>query len=147
MITERLIKYKEMILYIITGGLTTLVNWVVYALCTFVLPIQSEEQLVFASNVIAWVTAVLFAYVTNRKWVFESHTTGAKNLLKEFTSFVGARLLTGILEIVGVPALVMIGLNQTLFGIEGFIAKILISAIVMVLNYVFSKVFIFKKKS
>lgn len=144
---ELFIKYKEIILYIIVGVLTTLVNAIVYAIFTHILPIKTVGQLVLVSNIIAWATSMLFAYFANKMWVFESKTKGIKELTKEFTAFVGARLLTGIIEIIGVPFLVTIGLNQTLFGIEGAISKLVVGVAIIVLNYVFSKVLIFKKKS
>ena len=90
--------------------------------------------------------AVIFAFVTNKIWVFESKSWKPSVALKEFWLFVAARLITGVLEWFGVPLLVAIGLNQPLFGIDGFVAKILVSVIVIILNYVFSKLIIFKNK-
>lgn len=145
MIKKLFYKYKEIILYIIAGGLTTLVNWIVYAACTNILPVRNTEKLILVSNTIAWIAAVLFAYIANKCWVFESKTSSMSELIKEFISFIGTRLLTGLMEIFGVPLLVILGLNQTIFDIEGFLAKILVSVIVTVLNYVFGKLFIFKK--
>lgn len=147
MIKKLYMKYREPILYIIIGGLTTLVNWIVYGVCVHILPIRETEQLVFIGNIIAWIVAVLFAYITNKKWVFRSKTDTQKELLREFIAFVGARLFTGAIEIISVPLLVMAGLNQTLFDTEGFIAKIIVSVVVVILNYVFSKLFIFRKKA
>ncbi len=146
MLKKLFYKYKEIITYIIAGGLTTIVNWVVYAACTNFLPIESTEQLILFSNIAAWILAVLFAYIINKQWVFESKTHSFIELLREFTGFIGSRLFTGLLEILGVPLLVILGMNQTFFGIEGFLSKVLVSILVTILNYVFSKLFIFKKK-
>lgn len=146
MLKKLFCRYRQIILYVIAGGLTTLVNWVAYAACTGVLPIKNTEQLILTSNTIAWIIAVLFAYVTNKRWVFETKTDSFSSLLKEMISFIGARLLTGLLEILGVPLLVKLGMSQTLFGIEGFLAKIIVSIVVTVLNYILSKLIVFKKK-
>ena len=95
---------------------------------------------------ISWVCAVLFAFVTNKIWVFESRTGELKAVLSELWKFVAARLLTGALEWFGVPFLVYIGLNQTVFGIKGMLSKLTVSVAVVILNYVFSKIFVFGKK-
>lgn len=134
-------KYRELIVYFITGVLTTLVNWASYALC-----VEGFGWSVALSNAAAWVLAVLFAYVTNKLWVFRSFCWKIAFVLKEAALFVGARILTGIFEIVMVPLLVSLGLDQTLFGVKGMWAKVLVSAVVMVLNYVFSKLIVFRKK-
>ncbi len=127
-----MIKYKEVLLYLVFGALTTLVNIVVYALCTKLFHINWE-----ISNIIAWVLSVLFAYVTNRKYVFESKSS---NIVKEMSSFFGFRLLSFVLDMGFMYLFVdMIRMND-------MIAKIIVQVIVIVLNYVFSKLFIFKKK-
>lgn len=146
MIKNLFYKYKEIIMYIFTGGLTTLVNWISYAVCTHLIPIKNTEQLILISNIIAWILAVLFAYVANKHLVFASKTNSFSGLLKELTGFIGSRLFTGLIEILGPSLLVRLGLNQTLFGTEGFLAKILVSVIVVILNYVLSKLFVFKKQ-
>lgn len=144
-------KYKEIIMYLIMGGATTGVNWVVYAI--FVSLINSNMTAfgfkvnVLISNIIAWILSVIFAYVTNKIFVFESYSWKVSFVLKELILFVSARLVTGIIEILGVPFLVGLGLNQTVFGLEGMVSKVLVSVIVVILNYVFSKLFIFKKSN
>ena len=65
---------------------------------------------------------------------------------QELIKFVGARLATGAIEILGLPLLYYIGMKQSLFGVEGFVAKIVVSVVVVLLNYVFSKLFIFRIK-
>ena len=134
-----LYKYKKLILYILFGGMTTILNWIVYA-------IGVKLQLgITISNILAWSIAVFFAFITNKLFVFESKILKLKVIFNEFIKFVGARILTGVIEIGGLPLLYYLGMNQQLFGIDGFIAKIMISIIVMVLNYVFSQVLVFKK--
>lgn len=144
-------KYKEIIMYLIMGGATTVVNWVVYAIATFLIhtgkQVHGFDMDLLISNIIAWILAVLFAYITNKLFVFESYSWTPSFVIKEFALFVSARLLTGIIEILGVPLLVGLGLNQTILGIEGMLSKIVVSVVVIILNYVFSKLFIFKKDS
>ncbi|MBQ7635903.1 MAG: GtrA family protein, partial [Lachnospiraceae bacterium] len=95
------------------------------------------------AGIIAWVAAVAFAYVTNRLWVFEDRAHGAKNIALECGRFVGARVATGVIEILGTPALVVLGLEAQVFGLD--VAKLIVSVIIVILNYVFSKLFVFKK--
>ncbi len=132
-------KYREQIMYLIFGGLTTIINWLVYVLLVAV------GQDIEVTNVIAWLVAVLFAYVTNRAFVFQCKATNKKEVFKEFVRFFGSRVATGIVEIVGFPVLYRIGLNQELLGIDGFLAKITVSVAVIILNYVCSKVIVFRK--
>lgn len=134
-------KYRELIVYFITGVLTTLVNWGCYAVC-----VRMFGWSVAVSNAVAWVVAVLFAYVTNKLWVFRSFSWEIRFVLREAFLFVSARILTGIFEIVSVPLLVNLGLSQPLFGVKGMWAKVLVSVVVMILNYVFSKLIVFRKK-
>ncbi len=138
---ELLIKYKEVIMYLIFGVATTLVNWLVYA------ALMKMECVMTTANIAAWVAAVLFAFITNKWYVFESKSLEIGKLLKEFGMFVGSRLVTGLVEIIGLPALVFLGMNQSLFGIEGFVAKMIISVVVIILNYVFSKLLVFKREN
>ena len=156
------VKYKEIIMYIIFGVLTTLVNWVVYTVLIKIFGGAAESETVmfalfgkditmkifyiFIANFVAWVAGVVFAFVTNKIWVFESKSWKFGLVMKELWLFVAARLLTGVLEWFGVPALVAAGLDQPLFGIDGFLAKVIVSVIVVILNYVFSKLIIFRKK-
>ena len=133
-------RYRELIIYFIVGVMTTLVNWVCYAA-----GVELAGWSVGFSNVIAWICAVAFAFVTNKVWVFRSYSWKPGFVLREAALFVSARLLTGVLEMAGVPLLVRLGMDQTLFGVRGMVAKVAVSVIVLVLNYVFSKLIIFKK--
>ena len=140
MIGKLIKKYKEIIMYLIFGVLTTLVNWFCYAFLT-----KSGMEMNI-SNCIAWLVAVLFAFITNKVFVFESKILKLRVIFNEFIKFVGARILTGAIEIGGLPLLYYLGMNQQLFGIDGFMAKIVVSVVVVLLNYVFSKLFIFRIK-
>jgi len=146
-------KYREIIAYLFWGVMTTIVSWGSYSI--FALLFQKYDKMiclltlnismvVLLSNVLSWICAFLFAFVTNKLWVFESKSWKAEVCLPEFGKFFSARAFTGILEIFAVPLLVSLGLSQTIFGIEGMAAKVLVSILVVLLNYVFSKLFIFK---
>jgi len=95
-------------------------------------------------NTVAWVAAVLFAFVTNKIWVFNSRSWENPVVLREAGSFFAARIASAIMEIGGVPLLFSLGLNYPLFGIKGFAAKLVVSIIVVVSNYFFSKFFVFR---
>ncbi len=147
---------RETIMYIIFGVLTTLVNWVVYTAFDKLLTGGSSAEVTTegfrgaidtflskgTAGIIAWVAAVAFAYVTNRLWVFTERAHGAKDIALECGRFVGARVATGVIEILGTPALVVIGLKAQVFGLD--VAKLIVSVIIVVLNYIFSKIFVFK---
>lgn len=141
-------KYKEIIMYLIFGVLTTVVSWGSYAVFTkvFESAIVDENVLVAVANVLSWVVAVLFAFITNKLFVFESKSLKPTIVFKELGLFVGSRLLSGAVEWVGVPLLVWLGLNQTIFGVEGMVSKVLVSIIVIILNYILSKLIVFKKE-
>ena len=134
-------KHKEIILYIIFGVGTTLVNWVVYTLLVSVLNAD-----ITLSNLIAWVLAIIFAFVTNKIYVFESKSWQLKTAVKEGASFLASRLFSGLIEVVGPTLLITLGIKGDLFGIKGGVSKIIINVIVIVLNYAFSKLFVFKTK-
>jgi putative flippase GtrA len=127
-------KYKEIILYLIFGVLTTLVNIVVYALCTRVLLLD-----VYLSNVLAWLLSVLFAYFTNRRYVFSSKATTINDKVKELMSFYGCRLFTFAVD------MVLMFLMIDMLYINDMVSKIAVNVIVIILNYILSKFLIFKK--
>jgi putative flippase GtrA len=142
-IKELIIKYKEILLYLIFGVLTTAVSIFSFWLFSLFIP----ERLYLITNVISWVIAVIFAFVTNKLFVFKSKSFAFSVAFPELTKFLSARILTGVLEMAGVPLLVSLGLGMTIFGIEGAVAKIIVTIAVIILNYVFSKLFIFKKQA
>ena len=127
-------KYREMILYLIFGGLTTLVNIFSYFVLTDVGKIQY-----LVSTAIAWVLSVLFAYFTNRVWVFRSTASGAKAIAREMGSFFGCRLLSGVIDM-GIMFVCV-----SVLGLPDKVIKILANVVVIILNYLFSKLFIFKE--
>lgn len=129
-----LAKNRDVILYLVFGVLTTAVNYVVYLPCYNVLGLSGS-----ASNAIAWAGAVAFAYVTNKPFVFQSHDWSAKTVLPELTKFVGCRLSSGALETA------VIFLTVDWLGWNGNVMKLLTSVLVVVLNYIGSKLLVFKK--
>ncbi|QQK09053.1 GtrA family protein [Miniphocaeibacter halophilus] len=141
MIIKNIKKYKSIIIYLITGIFTTVVNLTVYSVL-----VKYGNFNINIANIIAWISAVVFAFFTNKIFVFNSRNFKIPHLLREFALFLGGRLLTGIIEIVGFPILMFFGIDQIIFGIEGLVAKFLIGAIVVILNYFFSKYFVFKNR-
>ena len=135
MIRKLMDKYRDVIPYLVFGVLTTIVNIVAYWVCAHPLRLG-----IMVSTVIAWVLSVLFAYVTNRKWVFHSEASGAGEILREIISFFGARLATGLLDMLFMYIFAeRLGLNDT-------VIKICSNVVVVILNYIFSKFLIFRHK-
>ena len=134
-------KHKEIINYLLFGGLTTVVSWGTYSLF-----VKAIGMSVGVGNVLSWICAVLFAFVTNKLFVFESKTWQPATALREFVSFIGARLATGVIEWFGVPYFSTHGLTHPLFGVKGLLAKVVVSIVVIILNYIFSKFLVFIKK-
>ncbi len=128
-------KYRELILYVVFGVLTTLVNWAVYWLLADVLHLPY-----LVGTIAAQAAAILFAYVTNRIWVFESKVSGARGILLEMGKFFGARAASFFLDI----GLMFVGVD--LLGVNDLWMKLLANAVIIVVNYVLSKVFVFRKK-
>ena len=121
--------------YIIIGGFTTLVNIIVYWLFADLLGLDYR-----IATTVAWIASVLFAYITNKKYVFESRTSRISELVFEMFSFFGFRLLSFFMDLVTMIILVS-GIDM-----NGVWAKIWSNLIVLIANYIFSKYFIFKNK-
>lgn len=127
-------KHKELISYIFWGAASTAVNYGIYFLCTK--PLQLDY---LVSNVIAWVVSVAFAFVVNKLFVFESKSLVAKTVLSELWKFVSARIFSGMLE-TGILFVFV-----TLMHMNDSVIKIAAGVIVIILNYVMSKLLIFNK--
>ena len=121
---------RELVLYVVFGAITFLVNIVTYFLFESVMGINY-----LVSNVLAWFFSVLFAYITNRRWVFESKSP---NILKEMSLFFGGRIFSGVVDTV----LMYLFIDVLVLG--NTFSKIVVQIIVIVLNYVFSKLIVFK---
>ena len=159
---------KEIVLYLIFGVETTLVNWIVYLLFNNLIfnRFFSENTAMTAANAVAWFLAVLFAFVTNKLIVFKSKEKTARILIPELLSFYASRGLTGLLEIFVPTLLVNAGITFTLLGDggifpnalrdsgfiyttlsdRGLVPKMIVAVVVTILNYVFSKLIVFRKK-
>ena len=127
-------KHWDMVSYLFFGVLTTAVNYLVYLPLYNLLGISAA-----VSNIIAWVAAGAFAYVTNKPFVFKSHDWSMKTVLPELGKFVGCRAASGGLETV------LILLTVDILGWNGNIWKLIISVLVVILNYVSSKLLVFRK--
>ena len=131
---EFIIRYYDLLAYLFFGGLTTVVNYVVYLPCYNWWGISSS-----VSNVIAWVVAVAFAYLTNKPFVFKSHDWSWKTVGPELTKFVGCRIGSGLIETA------LIFLTVDLLHWNGNVMKLILSVVVVILNYIGSKLLVFKK--
>ena len=134
-IKELYIKYKEIINYLIVGALTTLVSLLAYYLSviTFLNPDNAFELQL--ANILSWVVGVAFAYFTNRKYVFES---AEKNKLKEASKFVLSRVITLIMD------MLIMWVGVTLLLGNDKIVKLISQVVIIISNYIFSKLFVFK---
>lgn len=127
-------KYQDIFWYCFFGGLTTVVNLVIFYIFSDVLSIHY-----MIANVIAWVAAVLFAYITNRIWVFKSEVKSFAGIIKEMVTFFGFRVASLFMEMAIMFVLI------DLFGVSEMITKLITQIVVVIANYVFSKWIIFKK--
>ena len=121
---------RELVLYVVFGTFTFFVNIIVYFLFENVFGVNY-----LISNVIAWFFSVLFAYITNRIWVFESKSP---DILKEMSLFFGGRIFSGVID----TALMYLFIDVMTIGDD--ISKIIVQVIVIILNYIFSKLIVFK---
>ena len=125
---------RETIVYTIFGVLTTVVDFAAFGILYYSLNIGE-----LVSNTLAWVLAVIFAFITNKLFVFQSKTHGTKELFKEIVSFVGCRLVTAVVEVV------MMMVTVGFWKWNSILMKIITNIVVMILNFIFSKIIIFKK--
>lgn len=149
MIKKLFVKYKELISYVFFGVLATVVNIVCFKIFDVIL----GSHLYLLNNIISWIITVIFAYFTNKLWVFESKSWKADIVLKEIISFFGARLFSLAVEEAGLWLMIdIMSMGEISWELLGFtvggnmIVKIIMQVVVVILNYVFSKLIIFKKK-
>ena len=138
---EFLKKHKSVILYIILGGMPTVIDWSVSFLLYYFWgdAIDATPILLHGANVIAWVAAVTFAYVTNRIWVFESKRKGFFPIVCEIAAFAGGRVLTLLLQEA------IMGIFCTWLGLNEYLFKVIAAVLVVILNYFISKLLVFRK--
>ena len=128
-------KYKEVLLYILFGVLTTLVNFFSYFLFYNILFIKNVP-----ATIISWFLSVVFAYITNKLFVFESRSFNTKVVFREAITFFSARAFTGVLDV----AIMFVTVDLLL--LNSTICKLASNILVILLNYILSKLWIFKKK-
>ena len=128
-------KYKQVFLYIVFGALTTAVNVISYYLFYNVFKISNV-----ASTVLSWAVSVLFAFVTNRIFVFESKAKGVKNVMREISAFFVCRLLTGVTDVL------IMWISVDVLKLNSLLWKIISNVLVIILNFFASKFLVFKTK-
>lgn len=134
-IRELMIQYWDIVSYLFFGVLTTVVNYLVYLPCYNAFGLSAV-----ISNAIAWVVAVAFAYLTNKPFVFKSNDWSAKTVIPELTKFLGCRIGSGAAETV------ILYFAVDLLGMNGNVWKLLTNVLVVILNYIGSKLLVFRKK-
>ena len=128
-------KYYDILAYLFFGVLTTAVNYLIYLPCYNLWGLSAS-----VSNVIAWVGAVAFAYLTNKPFVFKSHDWSAETVIPELTKFVGCRVGSGVME----TAIIFVTVD--LLAWNGNVMKLLTSVLVVIVNYLASKLLVFRSK-
>lgn len=142
-IKELYFKHEEIINYLIVGVLTTLVSWVAYGLCRFVLDVNGSQIQMQIAVFIRWIAGVLFAYFTNRKYVFKSENP---NKFMEFISFAASRIVTYVMDAV-IMAFLPGLFPAKVFGLDcDWMATLISAVLVTITNYIFSKFLVFKNK-
>lgn len=128
-------KYYDILSYLFFGVLTTVANYLIYLPCYNIWGLSAS-----VSNVIAWVGAVAFAYLTNKPFVFKSRDWSAKTVIPELTKFVGCRLGSGAME----TAIIFVSVD--FLGWDGNVMKLVTSILVIIVNYLASKLVVFRNK-
>ena len=129
-------KLREVVSYLIFGVFTTVISVAVFHVCFDIAGVSS-----FVSNIISWIVSVAFAYVTNRFFVFSDRATGVKGVICEALRFFSSRIGTLIIETL------IIVITVDLLGFQGIVMKTVATVFVVILNYVFSKLFVFRRKA
>ncbi len=134
-------KYREQIMYVIMGAFTTLISWGSYDLFAGYLHFE-----VNVSNILSWVCGVMFAFVVNKWVVFQSKSTEKHVITREFVSFIGSRIFTGVIAWILFPILIYFNIDKLLIDTDGMYAKIITSLVEIVLNWILSKYYVFRMK-
>ena len=129
-------KHYDILAYLFFGVLTTVVNYIVYLPCYNLLHLSAA-----VSNAVAWVVAAAFAYLTNKPFVFKSHDWSAKTVIPELSKFLGCRIGSGAAETL------ILYLAVDLLGMNGNLWKLLTNILVIIMNYIGSKLLVFRKKA
>lgn len=129
-------KYEEIVNYLIVGVLTTIVSWAAYGICKLVMDVNNALMMQIAV-IIRWVAGVVFGYFTNRRFVFKSKNP---NMLQEALGFAGSRVITLFLD------MFVMWLLPSVLHVNDWIATFISAVLVTVMNYIFSKFIVFRKK-
>lgn len=132
-------KLREIFNYLVVGVLTTVISYIAYFFFSRFLFTGGTQLDIQISNVLSWIVAVTFAYITNRIYVFNSKTKG-KEMANEIKSFIGARIFSLLIDMA-----LMFAFTE-LIKMNDLVAKLIVQVIVIILNYVLSKIFVFKGK-
>lgn len=138
-IKELYFKYEEIINYLIVGALTTLITLITYFLFTNTFLSSKSDLDIQIANVLSWICAVIFAYFTNRKFVFKSKVKGQKQV-KEIINFFGSRVASLLID------MSLMFILFSIMHINDAICKLITQVVVIVMNYVLAKIIVFKKK-
>lgn len=130
-------KYKEIINYLIFGILTTIINLLTYYLLIFTILNPDNNIELQIANIFAWITSVTFAYITNKNYVFNSKN---KNIIKEALKFYSSRITTLFLD------MILMFIFVSILNFNDKIIKIIVAIIIIILNYIISKILVFKQK-
>lgn len=134
-VKELYVKYHETLSYLFFGFLTFVVSIISYKFLNITLNINE-----LIANVLSWIAAVTFAYITNKIWVFKAPTHGFRQIIKEASAFFGGRILTLVIEEI------IILIFVTLLNFSSLVVKVIAQIIVIILNYIISKKLVFNKK-
>lgn len=137
---------KQAAVYLFYSVLTTVVNWIAYSLFMTALKkigAAGENANILTANTLSWIVAVAFSFIVNKIRVFRSESWEIKTVFPELARFFSTRFAVGLVEIILVPALAAIGLNRPLFGTEGMVSKIIVTPILIILNYLCGKFLVF----
>lgn len=134
-------KDRAVLLYLVFGVMTTAVDWGISFLLYYLWgdAIEQAELLVHLADAIAWVCAVLFAFTTNRIWVFESDRHGLLPILAELSAFAGGRVVTFLLQ----EGIMFLG--STVLGVTPYLMRVAAAVVVVILNYFISKIIVFRR--
>lgn len=132
-----MVKYKEFILYTAVGVSATALNWVTYSILVSFLPM-------IMANAMSWAATAVYTFLANKVYVFHSRSFEGKVVRRELFAFLTSRGITGMLEVVLQPQLYAWGMNKPLFGVEGLEAKITVCVLLSIVNYISTKLFVFR---
>lgn len=143
------LKHKEPISYAFWCIMTTLVSWTAYAVFAYIVGISGKiatAVVALIANILSWVTAVTFSFVANKIRVFESKSWRIGVVMPEILKFYSTRAVVGVVETGLATLMVIVGLDVPLFGVEGLVSKMIVTPIIIIMNYLCGKFFVFRKK-